>query len=161
MALWARGMGRDPMDSMDTALGRAFHDFWTNPSSMMRRGAGDMMGGDSEMRSWCPAIDVCDEPNRMVVHAELPGVKKQDIKLELHDDNIQICGETKYQAEYNREICSARNDATANSLEPFHCPRTWMATMRRPNSRMAFYASKCLKRRKSIQKRLPSRNHLI
>ncbi|RKP23390.1 HSP20-like chaperone, partial [Syncephalis pseudoplumigaleata] len=90
---------------METVMSRAINDFWSAPRMLMRRGE-DMLGGGGEaetMRNWSPAVDVCDEPNRMVVQAELPGVKKEDIKLELTENGLQISGETKHQAEYNRE----------------------------------------------------------
>ncbi|KAI8053732.1 HSP20-like chaperone [Syncephalis plumigaleata] len=112
MALWARGMGGgSSMDPMESAMNRMMHDFWGSPRMMMRRGGDEMMGrggggGDSDMMmrsTWCPAVDVCDENDRMIVHADLPGVKKNDIKIEMKDECIQISGETKHQAQYNRE----------------------------------------------------------
>ena len=34
---------------------------------------------------WSPTIDVTEKDGMMIVHAELPGVKKEDIKIELKD----------------------------------------------------------------------------
>lgn len=114
MALWHRGMSGTSMDPVESMMSRMMQDFWSSPRSMLGRGGDEMMrrGGDSDMmmRSWYPAVDVCDENDRMIVQADLPGVKKDDIKIEMMDDCMQISGETKHKAEYNRENmqCSER-----------------------------------------------------
>ncbi|HTR42437.1 MAG TPA: Hsp20/alpha crystallin family protein [Pseudomonadales bacterium] len=49
----------------------------------------------SEFLGWTPAFDVYEEKDNYVVKAELPGMKKEDISVSLHDGNLIISGERK------------------------------------------------------------------
>ena len=44
-------------------------------------------------------VDLVDEENRFVVHAELPGVAKDKIDVSLTEDGIEICSETDIENE--------------------------------------------------------------
>lgn len=45
---------------------------------------------------WSPALDVYDEKEHFVVYCELPGMKKEEIDISLHDGNLTISGERKH-----------------------------------------------------------------
>jgi HSP20 family protein len=49
----------------------------------------------SEFIGWTPAFDVYEEKDHFVVKAELPGMKKEDISVTLHDGTLIISGERK------------------------------------------------------------------
>lgn len=49
----------------------------------------------SEFLGWTPAFDVYEEKDKYIVKAELPGMKKEDINVSLHDGNLIISGERK------------------------------------------------------------------
>ncbi|HEX8295621.1 MAG TPA: Hsp20/alpha crystallin family protein [Chthoniobacteraceae bacterium] len=51
---------------------------------------------------WSPTLDVFDDKDRFVVSVELPGMKKEDINLSLHDGALTITGERKHERE-NKE----------------------------------------------------------
>ncbi len=51
---------------------------------------------------WSPALDVFDDQDNFVVKVELPGMKKEDINLSLHDGVLTISGERKSERE-NKE----------------------------------------------------------
>ena len=46
---------------------------------------------------WSPALDVFDDKDNLVVKAELPGLKKDEINLSLHDGVLTISGERKQE----------------------------------------------------------------
>jgi HSP20 family protein len=48
---------------------------------------------------WTPALDVYDEKDNFVVKAELPGLKKEDIDINVHNGVLTISGERKQEAE--------------------------------------------------------------
>ncbi len=48
---------------------------------------------------WSPALDVFDDKDNLVVTAELPGLKKDEINLSLHDGVLTISGERKHEPE--------------------------------------------------------------
>jgi HSP20 family protein len=49
----------------------------------------------SELLGWAPAFDVYEEKDNFTVKAELPGMKKEDISVSLHEGNLIISGERK------------------------------------------------------------------
>lgn len=57
-------------------------------------------GTESGFTSWSPAIDVEERNGQLEVHAELPGVKPEDVKVELTDDTLIIHGQRKYEREH-------------------------------------------------------------
>ncbi|HEU6447541.1 MAG TPA: Hsp20/alpha crystallin family protein [Verrucomicrobiae bacterium] len=44
---------------------------------------------------WAPALDVFEDKENFVVKAELPGMKREEIDVSLHDGNLVISGERK------------------------------------------------------------------
>src|SRR4029434_4314598 len=64
----------------------------------LARGAG---GGEIEM--WTPSVEVFERDNNLVVRAELPGLDKDDVKVELTDDGLVIEGERKREHEERLE----------------------------------------------------------
>ena len=48
---------------------------------------------------WSPALDVFDDKDNLVVKVELPGLKKDEINLSLHDGVLTISGERKQEHE--------------------------------------------------------------
>lgn len=50
-----------------------------------------------------PAMDVVDENNHLVVKAELPGLSKDDVQVELTDSTLTIRGEKKQEKETKEE----------------------------------------------------------
>jgi len=47
------------------------------------------------LTGWSPAFDVYEEKDNFIVKAELPGMKREDINVSLHDGNLIISGERK------------------------------------------------------------------
>ena len=48
---------------------------------------------------WSPVVDISEDEKEYAIKAELPDVKKEDIKLNVHDDVLTITGERKYEKE--------------------------------------------------------------
>jgi HSP20 family protein len=51
------------------------------------------------VEEWLPAVDVEEHKEEIVVKAELPGMKREEIELYLTGDNLNIAGERKVQKE--------------------------------------------------------------
>jgi HSP20 family protein len=88
------------------------------PFSLMRRFSEDMdrlfdtfLGGSAAVASpWTesmltatgwPAIEVAQEGNKLVVQADVPGLKKEDVKVEVKDNALCISGERQAATERN------------------------------------------------------------
>jgi HSP20 family protein len=54
-------------------------------------------------RSWSPAVDIFEDQNEIVVKAELPGLKQEDIDIELTGDTLTIRGERKFEDMQRRD----------------------------------------------------------
>jgi HSP20 family protein len=52
---------------------------------------------------WYPEIDVLEKDNRLVTKIDLPGMKKEDVKVEITDGQLAISGERKREAEEKGE----------------------------------------------------------
>ncbi len=51
--------------------------------------------GSQVSEPWTPAVDVYEDQENFVVQAELPGLKREDIEVSLHDGTLTISGERK------------------------------------------------------------------
>jgi HSP20 family protein len=49
---------------------------------------------------WTPPIDVYEDKDNLYLKMELPGMKKEDIELSLHDGSLSISGERKTENKY-------------------------------------------------------------
>jgi HSP20 family protein len=53
--------------------------------------------------TWLPEIDVFEKDNRLVTRIDLPGMKKDDVKVEVTDGHLAISGERKSEAEEKKD----------------------------------------------------------
>lgn len=54
----------------------------------------ELLGG-----GWLPAVDVLDGKDKLTVKAELPGFKREDLDVSVHENNLIISGERKSDEE--------------------------------------------------------------
>ena len=57
----------------------------------------------AETASWTPGIDVFAKDQRLVTKIDLPGMKKEDVKVEVVDGQLTISGERKREAEEKKK----------------------------------------------------------
>lgn len=48
---------------------------------------------------WSPLVDITEDDKEYLVKAELPEIKKEEIKINVHDDVLSISGERQYEKE--------------------------------------------------------------
>ena len=66
---------------------------------------------DVSMCAWRPAVDIYETENGLVLKAELPGVKKENVSVEIKDNVLTLKGERAEDKEvdeenyYRRERC--------------------------------------------------------
>jgi HSP20 family protein len=88
----------DEMDSVfeDFGLGRS----WPGPRFGRRSLA---TPSRTRMDLWAPEIEVTQQANELVVRADLPGMKKDDVCIDVTDTDISISGERRQEEETQRE----------------------------------------------------------
>jgi Molecular chaperone (small heat shock protein) len=85
---------------------------FSNPFSLMHRMTEEMDrtfgrffsqgAGGGNLSTWYPAVEVAERDGKLQVHAELPGLKPEDVKVEVTDDALIIQGERKSEHEENQ-----------------------------------------------------------
>ena len=48
---------------------------------------------------WTPPVDLIETPDRYIVTAELPGMRREDLDIQVHDDRVTISGTRPERAE--------------------------------------------------------------
>jgi HSP20 family protein len=56
-----------------------------------------------EVAQWRPTVDIYEKDGETVVHAELPGVKKEDIALEMKENVMTIKGKRTCEEEVDKD----------------------------------------------------------
>jgi HSP20 family protein len=64
------------------------------------------------MGAWGPALDLFEDKDNLVAKVELPGMKKEDIEVSLHEGTLTVAGERKADDQFK--------DAEAHRLERFY-----------------------------------------
>ena len=54
---------------------------------------------DGRERAWTPAIDVVRENGNLVMRADVPGIKPEEVKIEVEDDILTVSGEHEEHTE--------------------------------------------------------------
>src|SRR5690349_2795320 len=88
---WQRpGTGRwDPFQQLSTLrdeIDRLFHTPFVGTE-----------GHQPFMSGWSPALDLHEDKDNFVLRAELPGMKKEEIEISLHDGVLTLSGERKVE----------------------------------------------------------------
>lgn len=55
------------------------------------------------MSAWRPAVDIFDTGDAIVLNAELPGVSKEDVSIEIKDNILTLKGEKNFNKEIKKE----------------------------------------------------------
>jgi HSP20 family protein len=48
---------------------------------------------------WAPKVDIVEKDNRLITRVDLPGVKKEDVSVEVSDGQLVLSGERKNESE--------------------------------------------------------------
>jgi HSP20 family protein len=54
---------------------------------------------DGRERAWTPAIDVVRDNGNLVVRADVPGMKPEEVKIEIEDEILTVSGEHEEEKE--------------------------------------------------------------
>ncbi|MGD0887505.1 MAG: Hsp20/alpha crystallin family protein [Thermodesulfovibrionales bacterium] len=87
-----------PLDEME----RWFETMWSRPFSLLRAPLWtDARLAEREVIS--PSVDVYEEGNELIFKADMPGVTKEDLKVDIAGDYLTISGEKKKEEKIERK----------------------------------------------------------
>lgn len=58
---------------------------------------------DVALKAWAPAVDVYEDENSFLIKADLPEVRREDVKVSLNENTLSISGERRVEHEDKRE----------------------------------------------------------
>lgn len=90
MALVRWEPGRE-VDSLQSEVNRVFDAFFGGS------------GSASRARRWVPPMDLVETDDHLVLRADLPGMKREDVDIEIKDGALTVSGERKAEHEENAE----------------------------------------------------------
>jgi len=91
---------------MERDMRRMFDDFWRGG---MRREAlsgprrAQLPARQEEALVGTPTVDVVDKKDKLILRSEMPGAKKENIKISVEEDNISISGKVEREKEEKKE----------------------------------------------------------
>ncbi len=81
--------------SLQHRMGRLFDEAGINPRFVEKE--------EAATATWSPAVDIYETQQEIVVKAELPDLKQEDIEVSVDNDRLSIRGERKFESEVKRE----------------------------------------------------------
>jgi len=86
-------MRHTPWHELEQVNRQLSHLFDDAPSGVTARESG----------LWAPAVDIRETNDALLVQAELPGIEKKDVSLEIKEDILTISGERRYEKDVNED----------------------------------------------------------
>jgi len=102
------------LNQLHTEMDNLFHDRTSDSENYPSAYASD----------WVPAVDVKEENDRYLIHADIPGVDPKDISVEMHNGVLSIKGERKHKSKEARENFSRVERVSGTFYRRFNLPDT-------------------------------------
>jgi HSP20 family protein len=102
--VWRRDRYWDPFDLMreiQEEIDAIFRDIMRGPRLWGYREPGESIAVSETWRE--PFVDIFDRGDRFVITVELPGVRKEDIKLRVTEDTVYLEAQVKREKELEEE----------------------------------------------------------
>ena len=74
--------------------------------------------------AWVPAVDIYETHESLILKAELPGITKEDVSVEVEDNTLTLKGEKKFEAEVKEENYHRVERSYGNFQRSFTLPAT-------------------------------------
>ena len=107
----------DPFKEMEELQGRMARIFGLAPSRTAT-------GGQEVMTTteWTPSVDITEDDKEYLVKADLPEVKKEDVKVTVENSVLTITGERKFEKEVKDKKYHRMERSYGSFLRSFALP---------------------------------------
>jgi HSP20 family protein len=92
-----------------------------NFHSRLGRPFGD---SDDSWGSWAPLVDIFEKGDDLIIRAEIPGVEKEDIDVQVEGNTLMLRGERKREAEFKEDDAYRLERAFGSFVRSFRLPKT-------------------------------------
>jgi HSP20 family protein len=83
---------------------RRFRPFYRDTDKFFNEfGWGQEQTEGLDEASWAPKVDIYETKDNYVLNAELPGLKKEDISIDLNDNTLTLKGERKFEEKVEKD----------------------------------------------------------
>lgn len=82
------------LQSFQHEMNRMFNQFFQGSN-------GEEAG--SKLSTWNPSVDIYETDDALVMKAELPGVSKDDVSVDVHQNTLTLRGQRKHETEVKDE----------------------------------------------------------
>ncbi|HEX4952976.1 MAG TPA: Hsp20/alpha crystallin family protein [Thermoanaerobaculia bacterium] len=100
-ALTTRNLSPMPFGDRDPFFTPFFERFFN--LEPYRTDLAPFSGEELTTRNWMPAVDVKETPEAFMIHAELPGLTKEDIHITMEDNVLRLSGERKFEKKEEKD----------------------------------------------------------
>ncbi len=66
-------------------------------------GLGRKMSKDANLSTWAPPVDISEDKEAIKFHFELPGMKKEDVKISIENNVLTVKGEKTFKEEEKKK----------------------------------------------------------
>jgi HSP20 family protein len=73
---------------------------------------------------WFPPVDILESKDSYLIRAELPGMKREDFNLEVHDGSLMLSGERKFEEAANGVEYHRVERVSGKFSRSFYLPQT-------------------------------------
>src|SRR5687767_3621733 len=101
-----------------TQMNRLFEPFFGRPNGGVNSENEELVTG-----SWIPAVDVSEDADRILVRAEIPGMKQEDIEIQFHDGMLTIRGDREFDRSKSERNYHRIERAYGTFVRSFSLPR--------------------------------------
>ena len=105
-----------PLEEAERWVEDVFNTPFPNMPSWLLRGRAP------EISEIVPSIDMFEEKNEVVIKAELPGIKKEDIDISLTDNTITLSGEKRKEEKVEKKNYYRVERSQGSFKRSFHLP---------------------------------------
>ena len=100
-------------EEMESFLDQYFRRPWFRPLRLDLPAWGELA---RPFEGWAPNVDVIERDKEMVVRAEIPGVKKEDLEVSLSENRLTIKGSTRHEETKEEEGKYTRRELSRGSF---------------------------------------------
>ncbi|CAG8750636.1 4939_t:CDS:2, partial [Dentiscutata erythropus] len=108
--------------NFENSVTRLFDDFFKDLN--VERQSGNNNTRSVSRTGWVPSLDVHESEKEFIVNAELPGVTKEQINLDVRENTLLISGETKKDEKYKEGNTHIQERQYGNFTRAITLPRS-------------------------------------